>query len=275
MKQYGYNQKEQWCAESFERLKKPMTQMIRKNYLDYQPDDYVLWIVPDIFCKYEVEQVVGQIQIMDREHRELKQNCMIRQPYPNKGIYQISMKSGRKRLYGVPLVFRTFEELEKVKYIQIRWDIYYRTYLDDRPFDLTLANHIVDYELTFQKPENDNRFFTVYSKESMEVNPSSFMLDEFDDVIWSGGTIVLGDIIESQLIDFNDIYDVARESTDEEYDFLHTMEQEEKPVSLLLKYEPMYREIQWDVYWYRKKACLAAAEVADILPEPCFGFESS
>ncbi|MBA4698501.1 MAG: hypothetical protein H2212_03625 [Ruminococcus sp.] len=49
--------------------------------------------------------------------------------------------------------------------------------------------------------------------------------------------------------------------------------EDKQPRKLIEQYSPhRCDETQWDVYWYRKREQLRAAEVADILPEPAFGF---
>jgi hypothetical protein len=279
MKHSGYNNKDKWHSGSVERLRVPMEKMILKGYPEYRPGDWVLWIVPDIFCEYSVEAVIGSIKIINSENQEVEINYLTRRPYPNKNIYQMSMRSGRKRLYGIPLIFKTFEELRLIKRIQLRWDIFQIMYLrEDIPFDLKLTNCIVDYELDFisTKENPDFRFFTVYSKELMDARAEAFNSDEFDHATWSGGMIIIDDEAgeESELIDFTDLLnDHPRTISDAEREFFDCMEGELKPRKLIEQYSPHRSdETQWDVYWYRKKEQLRAAEVADILPEPAFGF---
>ena len=75
------------------------------------------------------------------------------------------MKSGRKRLYGIPLIFHSFEELCEVDEVQIRWDLYIPVYLRDEPLDLHVENVLVQYHLKFKKTDEENHFFTIHSKD--------------------------------------------------------------------------------------------------------------
>ena len=64
------------------------------------------------------------------------------------------MKSGRKRLYGVPLVFHSFEELCEVNEIQIGWEFLYPSiFAGWLPLYLHVENAIGSYLLASQKSE--------------------------------------------------------------------------------------------------------------------------
>lgn len=283
MKHRGVDQKSTWCKESMLVAKKTQEQMIKKGYPDYKPGDWVLWIVPDIFCKYKIEEITGSIMITFRDSSMAQITHLTRRPYPNKGIYQISMRCGRKRLYGIPLVFKSFEELSNIKKVEIRWDIYNLSYISDKPLDLNLQTFNVKYDVEFRKSIQDNsyRFFTIFSKECMELYEDDKLVfddNEFDNAVLFSGDIILDDekTEDAIFVETTDLlHNYERDLSDNELDFRKSMINEKKDRDLIgkhIKYVKVKSEVQWNVYLLEKKEQLSAAFMADIIPQGAFGF---
>ena len=137
-------------------------EMIKRHYTNYQEEQYVLWIVPELFHNTEATSIISNLKIILQDGNSMDMNFKIISctPYPNKNIIHLAMKSGRKRIYGIPLVFNTFEELCRISSISIRWDIF------NKDETSRIDRLIVNYNLNF-KNDIKNRFFTVFSKDTI------------------------------------------------------------------------------------------------------------
>lgn len=98
--------------------------MIKKAYPDYQHDNWVLWIVPELIHSTKSVEITGNLSVEKRNGETIELKQCIRTPYPSKYFNQLSLKSGRKRLYGIPLIFDSFEELCEISDVIIDWEIY-------------------------------------------------------------------------------------------------------------------------------------------------------
>lgn len=149
-------------AEGFKNNKKKHIEMIKKHHINYSENDWVLWIVPELNQGYNIKDLVATIKVKKNDGSFIDiPPFVVRTPYKDKNIYQISMKSGKKIIYGIPLIFKTFEELSQVSEVLIDWEIY----SEGRCF---LVNNVtVKYNLQFKKDDKneDYHFFTIFSKE--------------------------------------------------------------------------------------------------------------
>ena len=294
MKHFGYTNKETWHKNGYESVKARQIEMIKRHYPDYTESDWVLWIVPELFRHYYAYEIVGTIQVMKEVPGEtgtvletLDIPYSLRTPYPNKNIRQLSFVSGRKRLYGIPLVFKSFEELSLIKEIRITWEIYYPTYQTED-------------EKNVQHPEY--RFFTVFSKDkttfsSYERDDDSAAIfqrcasyyGEFDTALQTEGSIVFYDLEEcgddspefevAQYYDNNYIKKEEEHSyfNEEELALLSYMETLHPKADIMEKYRQETiapSEVSWRVYEQLRTETLHAEYMADFLAEQCFGFKS-
>ena len=84
----------------------------------------------------------------------------VQQPYPNKRIYQLSLvpQDKRKRIFGIPLVFKTYDEIRELSSVSIDWTVYDT----DKACSEVFASHLsVNYRLSFPEIEPDEHFFTI------------------------------------------------------------------------------------------------------------------
>lgn len=286
MKYRDYNKKED------NSIKNEQIKMIKKHYKQYKSDDWVLWIVVELFHKYKVKDLTGTIEIKKNDGNLIEIPFVVRTPYPNKKIHQISMKSGLKRLYGIPLVFDSYESLCEVSDVIIKWDIYEEGVLKDKrkALDLHITHLTIKYHLSFEKnKQNKNyRFFTIFSKDNTydiynnDSNDSDKYYEEFDIALNVVGNINCDsdDKWKSLIYDtytlknkvksgkFCELSSAEEKTLDELYKLLPNQEKAEK----LLQNVVMQSEIQWSAYCYEKTEVLIAAYMADILPNPLFGF---
>ncbi|MFR5030426.1 MAG: hypothetical protein ACLUCI_03655 [Blautia hansenii] len=281
----NFHEKETWVGEGYERVKASQVEMIKKHYADYNADkDYVLWIVADFYYPFTAV-IQGNVEVRKINGEKIEVPQLTRTPYINKNIRQVSMKSGRKRLYGVPLVFHSFEELYEVNEIQIRWDLYIPVYLRDEPLDLHVENVLVRYHLSFAKTNEENHFFTIYSKdfvlesfngESSDVQRQKYY-EEFDLAIQTKGSFEL-DRDENPVLPpmVTGIYDLTdsieegkiRDLTEKETGMLNSLtglQQDSEMIRRNLQEVAVKDDVQWSGYFYDRTEVLQATSIADLL----------
>lgn len=296
MQHTNFHKKEGWIGNGHETCKKQQIEMIKRHYPDYVIDrDFVLWIVSDFFYPYKA-MIQGQVQITKSNGKEIEILQVTRKPYPNKKIQQISMKSGRKRLYGIPLVFHSFQELCEVKEVLIRWDIFSPIYLreNEMPLDLNVKNVVVRYKLKFEMDSihEEYHFFTVHSYD--------YVLEAFDDdtddrykqyykefdLAFNMSGVCEMEKDEMRILPsmISNIYDltgfIEKEKSCitnkdmEVFAYLSKLKQDYEMIRRNLQEVSIKDEIQWDGYYYERAEVLTATSIADIVPEPSFGFKN-
>lgn len=154
--------------------------MLRKSYPNYK-DEYVLWLDFNFYSKYICDQIDAKIEFYDENWSLIQvavdtlkdagnhRGGLIRRPYPNKNIRQIGMKSGRKRIYGFPLLFDAFAELSKIAHIRVIWDVYHSCYCSsnsERPYMVDYSQLVLDIETHFV--ESDGKWYTIHSQDILE-----------------------------------------------------------------------------------------------------------
>lgn len=260
-------------------LKIRQIEMIQKHYKDYSPEnDWVLWIIPELYHQYKIENLKGIIEIKKIDGTKLNIPYCLRKPYPNKNIDQLAMKSGRKRLYGIPLVFKSFEELKTISEIIIKWDVYTYWYLDgtEDPLDLHINNLEIKYQLNFKKNIDHPEYhtFTIYSKDNIVENFDSGddketmkkYYDEFDTAIDIDCNLIIGD--ESFELMVNESYTLKNENINIDIDFntyIDTFNKRFDEIQLLLEKTRVKDEVQLNILHYEKKETLTAAYAVDTL----------
>lgn len=294
MRRYNYDLLNHW-HDIPDRQKAKQIEMIRRHYTDYSENDWVLWIVPDIFHNNQTVSVNGSIQIKKKDGSILDIPYIPRKPYPNKGIHQLSMKSGRKRLFGIPLVFKSYAELCEVADISIIWDIYENIHLNNEPFTLWFQRMLVDYHVNFEinSANPEFRFFTVRSKDhtwytyerAVKENYPEYY-NEFDTAIMIKGNVCLDD---GSFVIFDDepviegVFDIKNPESDDPLseseqniiDQLLSMDHDKEKATKLAKDVVVSCEMEHTVYYHKRSEILKAAYMADLLPSENFGFISS
>lgn len=144
----------QFCRE------RQIAELERTNL--YADGKYVLWLVCDMFSEYS-DVKKGTVHILT-EDKEIIVPQVTRKPYPNKCISQISMCCGKRKIYGIPLIFDTFEELQKIKNIIIVWDQYCNAFNENRERIKAWAQNIECYNMSFIKGNPDEKIYTLLSK---------------------------------------------------------------------------------------------------------------
>lgn len=296
----NFSEKENWYENGYESVKLRQVEMIKRHYVDYVEGNWVLWIVPTLFHDYESAEIAGNIEIKKRVDA-IQIPYMVRTPYPNKHINQLSMKSGRKRLYGIPLIFQTFEELQKITEITICWSVYEKWNLNtkiEKPLDIHFNSLTVKYYLSFEQDtkEPDNRFFTINSsdkfpyvyedivenrrKKGLEKGHNYY--DEFDTALEVSGSLIWYDEGEDTEFVCADIFDLkakngesGRQLTKEEQknvDYMNEIRPDKPTINRLLQEVVCTCEMQSHMCYQERSESLTAKYMADILPESSFGF---
>lgn len=146
------------------------TEMIKRAYPNYVPDeDWILWLVVDLFDKTAEDNLEAIVNIKKENGEEIVFTPIMRKPYPNIFIHQIALypSDNRKRVYGIPLIFKTFKEVEEIKEISIKWiKSYIKTGVSEDNKSCVFAEILhVKYNTTFKMNDEhpEHRMFTVYS----------------------------------------------------------------------------------------------------------------
>lgn len=105
------------------KIKFPQTKMLRKKVKTYNDDRYVLWLVPEFVCTQNEQVLDCELLLSYKNRKKAYIPVDITTPYANKGICHASeiLSDKRKRMYGVPLIENTLEDLQKIEYISITW----------------------------------------------------------------------------------------------------------------------------------------------------------
>lgn len=268
-----------YYKEEVPELKNRQTEMIQTHYKDYSSEnDWVLWIIPEIYHQYKIENLKGSIEIKKLDGTKIDIPYCLRKPYPNKNINQLAMKSGRKRLYGIPLIFKSFEELETVSEIIIKWDVYTYHHLNniETPFDLHIDILEIKYQVNFEKniEHSEYRTYTIFSKDNIldnfDVDNDKEVMqkyyDEFDVAIDIYGSLLCGD--DSFELMIYDVYALNNKSiaieTNVDID-INIFNKNFDEIQLLVEKTRVKNEVQLDILRYEKKETLTAAYAVDTL----------
>lgn len=293
----GFNKRENWLKNGYQHVKASQTEMIKRAYPDYDQDnDWVLWIVPDLFHNREFMKLVGEIEVKKKDGSVLEIPHVVRTPYYNKKLHQISLVPGdkRKRIFGVPLVFHSFEELEEISEVYIKWNIYAKCALDDKieNFVLHLLSVRIHYRVSFLKNtvHPELRVFTIHSndysstsdlfKENEELKAE--YLNEFDMALSANCSIelLINDEFETVILNpgiyINHSTADSNESclSDDVTKRLVSLSDGEKgELKEFLKQMYVEDEVEFSPDYLEKEEILTAEFMADLIPEPGFGFK--
>lgn len=147
-------------------------EMIKNFYPEYTENNYVLWIIPNLFTDSETTHINGKIKVI-KDGDVLDIPIVSNSPYPNKKVCQLSLHARDNTCFGIPLVFSSFEELKQITEINIYWDIFTYDQLEDldvyyRPYIQSLQMH---YEIKFSEGslenQNQKRFYTLFAKDTV------------------------------------------------------------------------------------------------------------
>lgn len=272
--------KEGWAEKSAEHVKEKQLAMIKKAYPDYdEKNDFVLWIVPDTYYPFQTEELSCEIEISKKNGEQLDFPFKIRNPYPNKSLYQAALihdKDKRKNIFGIPLIFHTFAELETVNRVDIKWKVYEKYKNIGWVFGMHMR-----YNVSFKQNEEhpEYRIITIYSKDYLEISFESDeaaqdiltkYYEEFDTALTAEGTVISYDNEDPFVMIGNITNDKTRE-----YYPVDNIEEEfkaELPDMDSIRTLSDCRETPYNNSYREKTEILIPEYMADIVPESCFGF---
>lgn len=120
------------------RVRESQAEMIQRLYPNYDGSQYCLWLVPDFFDKYSRGFVTCDVEIVLKsgDTLSLPGKKVIRTPYLNKHIAQYSLKNGRRCIYGIPILFDSYEQLCEISEIHCTWAVGRFMHVDkvEKPF---------------------------------------------------------------------------------------------------------------------------------------------
>ena len=212
---------------------------------------------------------------------------MIRTPYYNKHIRQIGLKNGRSRCFGIPLVFNTLNELQKIKQVKIRWDIIQPIYMLDnvenssveamnsllKTLEVRLLTLDIVYYIDFNQT-NKNHWFTLSHKDKLN-DEAICVADIHVNKNMDGDYCANDCLIQSHTREnFKCVFSEKQLKIIEEL----LMQNIDCLVAMAKHYEKIgygnySNEYNLDMYYYEKSIQLSADPYPDIIPESGFGFK--
>lgn len=129
---------------------------ILQKYPDYKPNEYILWIDEFILIPVPWKTLSVRLHLLD-EHGEVLQNLTkdIRVGKLSRQTAQMKLRNGRCSVYGVPIRFKTFEELNRVKTVHVAWEIGFEL---KEEYIVSLQH--MTYDVKFI-PDAHKRFYTI------------------------------------------------------------------------------------------------------------------
>lgn len=283
---------------TLKRVKVSQTHMIQKMYPEYDGSQYCLWLVADFMDKFKSSFVTCNIRILKKSGEEvvIPGKHVVRKPYPNFMIRQYGLKNGRKVIYGIPLLFSSYEELAEIHEIHIEWGfgrpIFMKGETEEK--DICIDNrlmmaHIRYFNVQFEE-KSDCRCYTLRSYLCFYDETDYENSDLFDHLDFAGceyGCMEYDTDSEALLVyppEAHNIYGVTedRDMTDEENDIFNVMDDLSFDywVHFLKSSGEDGKKILDDMdsyakyYYFQSDTMLEALDHFDILPESSFGFES-
>lgn len=142
-----------------------MDEALNKMYPNIEMGNkYILFILGELWFPYLSNYISADIDFVYKDGSIKNYKSKLRTPYPNKNIRMISMTNGRKVCdLGIPIVFDTYEELNSLKTILIRWEIEASTKTKD-----VIGKYYVQvlYDVNFKHIEGKKRY-VIHSKDSV------------------------------------------------------------------------------------------------------------
>lgn len=289
--------REYFSESSFRTSCLSQEEMIQRAYPKYnQKKDWVLWIMLEFYHDKKIDHIECNVEIKKKDGSCLDIPYMVKQPYPNKYIYQVCRKTemnDAKNCFAIPVVFKTLEEMQEIVNVSAKWSFFVKCGMAEKNRNLALQfiSTEVDYLVSFQKNvacENAHVFtlhskaisllteYGKYTEEAMEL-----YLAKFDFVAYSEAVIRLnkGKISEIE-VDNTEYYKVTGYS---DYNvgkkmYMHEahMKNLEKKTDMIVsmgKTVAISNAVQYYPMFCTKKVLLTATEIAsDILAEPEWGF---
>lgn len=275
--------------ENKQRVVDSCSTMIRKLYPDFYPEkQYCFWIIADIWDGSPWFHVDGSVTLYDKDDHEIplsefgytdKMKPLIRTPYYNKGIRQVGVKYGRKRVFGLPLVVDDYTKLEAIQKVHIHWDVLFPMFWLKNHTCITTVDSV--YHVSFDFADTlDNHFFTLEYQDKFWAEDESYKDDAFHwyDIAAYGSGREMKKLYDTAYGSDNAFWsfcfsDVHKNMSDEEKSRIVDviLRRDMKPA--LAAAEKSMREFVHNFYWHEKHVVLHADPHPDLIPEEGFGFQ--
>lgn len=296
MEKTNFCKREGFSDKGFEITKESQIEMIQRAYPDYDAkNDWVLWLVFDLYHDKKPENTNCSIEIKKDNGEILEIPYVVRKPYPNKRLHQVCMvpEDKRKRIFGIPLVFKNYEGLLKIKEITIKWRFFEKCGLSDNNKNLAVqyATTEAHYYLNFKGNTKHPNFkiFTLSSKEMSSITDYGDKTEEmmetymshFDFVAYSEANIKLESsrikTVELEVTEYYrdsnfSKYNLGRQFIRYENRIRNFSQEEADEIEKNVKEVFITTDVQYYPMYCMKHLTLEAEEIADIVPEPSFGF---
>lgn len=296
MKEHVINEKHSMYSEElYQRREFAQTEMIKRAYPRYNKgNDWVLWLVADLYHDNEPENLSCKIIIENEDGSVYDIPYKLRKPYPNKKITQVCMTDdGRKKnIFGIPVVVSSFEELCKIKNITIKWSFFEKCGIaeNNKNVSCQYITTEIHYGVSFTKNAEfpEARMFTLNSQaisaitefgnkteEEMEI-----YLSKFDFVTYAEAVIGLENLsVSHTIIEEMEYYkrtgysDVKVRNQLQKYTGkFKDLSNESFNIESVARDVKMQQAVQYYPMACEKDVVLTAMQTADIPAEPSWGF---
>ncbi|MBS5926145.1 MAG: hypothetical protein ACLS2V_12660 [Clostridium paraputrificum] len=96
---------------------------LEKMYPGVRAEKYILFVQAKLWLPFENQNIDGNVLFINQKET-FSVDTKVRTPFPNKTVSILSMKRGRKVCnLGVPLIFDSYEDLNKLKSVVITWKV--------------------------------------------------------------------------------------------------------------------------------------------------------
>lgn len=286
------------------RGKSSIMHMIQKLYPDYTGEKPVLWLDLSLFTGTYSQHIVADVEFMDSTNTVIRaestnhktkrkgKQILIRTPFINKNIFQVGAKLGRKRTYGIPIVFESIDDLLKIHMVRITWTAYgqQRT-LHANKSTMDISQFVCDFTLDIHRPTAPGQhWYTLRSKNGPETYILNHSISEFaaNDIMcgYQGSLEIdhnlhmVTDHVTSTDPDLYQYHPANKlfidDSTKKEaLTIFRAIPWDADEITKLLEEES--NSIQQNIVLYSRRYCrgtvsLYGKEIADIMCTPDFGF---
>lgn len=155
--------------------------MLKKMYKEkFHQDKTILWVLPTFYFPFKHDRIIATIKLLDcnghmlkacsnqkkKSGRAIDTNHLsgrLRKPYPNKGYHALSMRNGQSICEsGIPFLFDSFDEINKIRTIKIAWSIIYPSKNNACETQTHRCDIHTQYNINF-KPSNDKLHYTMHT----------------------------------------------------------------------------------------------------------------
>lgn len=121
MKKSKYSEEDETIIKTRKHLKKEIT----KIYPNYDMNkDFILHIIAQYKEKKTADEAFGYVNIFKKDGTTISIEPIVIKPLEDKNWYYMKRSNGDSSTFGVPILFKSFEEIEEIEKIIIKWEFH-------------------------------------------------------------------------------------------------------------------------------------------------------